>query len=132
MKRSLWALLLVLFLVGCGGSSSSDLPFSLSGSWRFTGHSNALSLDFGGVATVSQNMDVVTGIVGFEMPCGGGQVLTGTVSGTTVNLELGQSGQQINFTGTVANGGGSMSGTYTAPLGACSTGDSGTWSATKT
>jgi hypothetical protein len=135
MKRPLWVLLLLGVFAGCGGSANSDLPFSLSGSWDLSTRSSTSATNVWSIATVNQTGDLVTGIVAIsspDPPCPWGEVLTGRISGKAINFELDQSGQQVSFTGSIASGGASMSGTYTTTSTGCDSGDSGTWSATKT
>lgn len=122
---------LCLCIVGCGSSNSSSGP-TLAGNWQFTGQSN-FGATFTGSAALQQNHSLVTGTATISgSQCASSVTITGSISGTTVTLQLQFGNQPVNFNGTANAAMTSMSGTYTAPSGGCTNGDTGTWSATKT
>ena len=121
------------FLVGCGGGGKSSSP-SMSGHWTFS--SIPTGVPFPAIqtatGTLTQNGSSVTGtltLAGFA--CAKSGALTGTVSGNTLSLQLDENGQSVTFTGRLNSTFDSASGSYIAPSGGCTNGDSGLWTATK-
>jgi len=116
-------LTLSIFLVSCGGGSSSsgvsvNLAGSWSGSWRSsTGQTGALAASF------SQSGATFNGPVKiYNSYCFGNEYATGTLSGS--KIQLGISSNAIIFDGTVS--GSTISGTYYTYATSCS-GDAGTF-----
>jgi len=106
---------------------------SLTGTWQITGKSTAFGLTFTGTGTVQQTGSSVTGQITLSgSPCASTAALSGSISGTTVTVQLLEGSQTVNFTGAANSGLTSISGTYTAPSGGCTNGDYGTWTATIT
>jgi hypothetical protein len=156
------ALLLVVLvsvvgLSGCGGSSSSgngsQIPLSLAGNWQFTmgeqlnsdptkpsfsgGLQGGFLLQNNGAVSGQANFLIMTqpplGSGGQPTPCNSGtDVITGTISGQTVNLTAKSSaGQTFTLTGTLDFSGTTMSGTYTSTDGAgCGIVATQSWTAT--
>jgi hypothetical protein len=124
-------IILICSLMACGsGSNSNSNP--LSGTWQFTGHSEASGSTFTGTAAIQQNGNSLGGTITLDgSPCGTSATISGSVSGTAVTIDEDLNGQQVNLSGMLNAQNTSMSGNYTAPSGGCTNGDYGTWSATK-
>ena len=104
---------------------------SLSGGWQFTGTSTKYGLNFTGTVAILQTSSTLTGEAMLSgSACTPSAALSGSISGTAVTVQLNEGGQLVTFTGTANSDLTSMSGTYSAPSGGCTNGDSGTWSAT--
>jgi hypothetical protein len=118
-------------IVGCGSSNRPSVP-SLSGKWQVTGTSNVTGAVVTGDGRLQQSHSLVSGTAAISgSPCATSVMVFGSITDITVTLQLQFGNQPINFTGTANQAMTSMSGTYTAPSGGCTNGDSGTWSATK-
>lgn len=114
-----------------GGGTTFDLTGTWTGGARstvFTGCNASLELNF--VQTSDQLSGSGSATVTASSPaeCGPGEMtsgqLGGTVSGNQINAGLvSNSSGSVNYSGTIADSGEMISGTYTAP----SVGDSGTW-----
>ncbi len=133
-------LLLCACLAGCGSSSA----MSLTANWRFTFKSSATGDTYSGTASLTQSTTPVTsqGAGGLERmvtgtmsfvndPCATTASVSGTISGLNVILTAMEGGQAVSLTGNVNAAFTTMSGDYTIPLGGCSGGDFGTWTASK-
>jgi hypothetical protein len=119
-------------LTSTPASTISSSGLGLSGTWEFTGHSSTYGLTSTGTATIQQIGVSISGQVTLSgTPCASTAALSGTVSGNAVDFQLQEGLQAVSFTGTIAVSGTSMSGTYSAPSGGCTNGDTGTWTATK-
>lgn len=142
MKSSILIALIVCLcssISGCGGySSHSNTPLTqtLAGTWDFTYVSSA-----SGSATVSgtftQTMGAFSGSVSLTGTCATTGTLSGTVSGSAITGTLTEaSPETVSVTGTIAGSGHSASGTYQvmSATGACAaaSGDTGTWTGTRT
>jgi hypothetical protein len=137
--KMLGILLLCGCLAGCGSSSARNL----TGNWQFTVKSSANGNTFSGTASITQSGPVnsqgagglermVAGTVNFaNNPCATTAPLSGTISGSNVILTATEDGQSVSLTGSVNAAFTAMSGNYTAPLGGCTSGDFGTWAASK-
>ena len=131
MRKLIWCVVLLLAVcaVGCGGSSGSN-QIDIAGSWSFSSQSSLVMVS--GNATMQQSGNALSGQVTLNgTPCATSATLTGTISGSMVNFQLQEGSQAVSFTGTVTANGTGVSGTYTAPTGGCTNGDSGSWAATK-
>lgn len=127
---------LVCSISGCGGYGSSHSAGLLAGTWQFTfvSATNGSSTVSGSLTQTGNNF---TGTVTLTNSCATSGMFSGTISGYAVTGTIAEtSPETISFTGTVATGGGSVSGTYqvTSATGACAaaSGDNGTWSGTRT
>jgi outer membrane biogenesis lipoprotein LolB len=131
MKKTLGMLLLLcVVLPGCGNNSSSG-P-NLTGSWQFTVTSSANGNTYNGSASITQSSTSVSGTVTFSNdPCATAAPLAGSISGTSLSLQVTEGTQVVDLTGTVNSGSTAMSGTYSAPSGGCTEGDFGSWAASK-
>jgi hypothetical protein len=142
MKSTIWIALvicLVCSISGCGGySSGSNTPLSqtLAGTWDFSYVSST-----SGSATVSgtftQSSGAFSGSVALTGTCARSGTLSGNVSGSAITGTLTEaSPETISVMGTLASNGKAASGTYQvmSATGACAaaTGDTGTWSGTRT
>ena len=130
---------LVCSISGCGGYSShgnTPLNQTLAGTWHFT-YVSATS----GSATVSgiftQTNGAFSASVTLTGTCATTGTITGTVSGSTITGTLTEaSPETISVMGTLASNGNTASGTYQvmSATGACAgaSGDTGTWTGTRT
>jgi hypothetical protein len=125
--QSLGLLIVLVLIVGCGGSSSH----SLSGPWQFSLTSSAFPGNaYTGTTTLNQSASGISGTVAFaNNPCASVALITGLISGSNVNLQITEGDQVVTLNGTVNSAFSSMSGTYTTTTGGCTNGDSGTWTA---
>lgn len=124
---------------GCGsysGHGNTPLTQTLAGTWDFTYVSST-----SGSATVSgtftQTMGAFSGSVALTGTCASTGTLSGTVTGSAITGTLTEaSPETISVMGTIAGTGHSASGTYQvmSATGACAaaSGDTGTWSGTRT
>jgi len=131
VQKIMWCvtLLFAVCALGCGGSSSNS-QINIAGNWSFSSQSSLVVVT--GSGTIQQNGNALSGQVTLNgTPCATSATLTGTISGNTVNFQLQEGSQAVSFTGTVTANGTGISGTYTAPIGGCTNGDSGNWAATK-
>jgi hypothetical protein len=142
MKSTIWialAICLVCSVSGCGGySSHGNTPLSqtLAGTWDFTYVSST-----SGSATVSGTFTQTSGAfsasVALTGSCSTTGTLSGTVSGSAITGTLTEaSPETITVMGNLASSGNTASGTYQvmSATGACAaaSGDTGTWSGTRT
>ena len=141
MTKMLGVLFLCGCLVGCGSSSAANL----TGNWQFTLKSSANGNTYTGTASITQSSGpvdssgagslerMVTGTMNFANdPCAMAAPLSGTISGSNVILTATEGGQTaLSLTGSVNAAFTAMSGNYTAPFGGCSSGDFGSWAASK-
>ena len=124
---------------GCGGYSShgnTPLTKTLAGTWDFTYVSSK-----SGSATVSgtftQTMGAFSGSVALTGTCAATGTLSGTVSGSAITGTLTEaSPETVSVMGTIGSSGNAASGTYQvmSATGACAaaSGDTGTWTGTRT
>ena len=148
--RLLLALLVLVSIAGCGGSeyrfnNQRSLP-NLTGHYNFSATSQTMSQQYQGTAEVSQsNLAVQGSVTELFNYCAPSATVSGSLTPVddfnptsvvsyTVNLVLqenvvGGGTQEVDLTGTASANGDHWSGTYTAPPGSCTTGDSGVWSA---
>ncbi len=138
MIKMLGVLLLCGCLAGCGSAPN------LTGNWQFTLKSSANGKTYTGTASITQSGPVdsqgagglermVTGTLNFANdPCATTAPLSGTISGSNVILTATEGGQQVvSLTGSVNAAFTAMSGNYTTPFGGCTSGDFGSWAASK-
>jgi hypothetical protein len=127
------ALLLCLgLLLGC----SSTPPLFLGGNWVFTiTPSNSSSGAFQATAELTQLRNSIFGPVTFTgngSSCSAPAMISGTVNGDQLSVQLTQSQSTLKLTGVVAGGppvAYNASGKYTATTGDClQSGGAGTWS----
>ena len=121
-------------VTSCGGGSMGNTSSSnLTGTWQFTSDSSVFAIHSTGTAKLQQSGSSVSGELNplSGTPCATSAALSGTISGTSLMLQINENGQIVNLTGNVNQQFTSASGTYTAPSGGCTNGDSGTWSTTK-
>jgi hypothetical protein len=142
-STSLFALVicLVCAISGCGGyssngSSNTPLTQTLAGTWDFT-YVSATAGSATVSGTFSQTMGAFTATVGLTGSCSTTGTLSGTVTGSAITGTLTEGNPEtISVTGTIASTGHSASGTYQvmSATGACAaaSGDTGTWSGTRT
>lgn len=102
---------------------------NIAGTWRITGNSTAYGIVSTSTGPITQNGNSISTQLSISgTPCATSVSGTGTLSGTSITLNLNFSGQIIVFTGTVSSDGNSASGSYQAPQGGCTVGDFGTFS----
>lgn len=128
---ALGVLLVVLSACG-GGGNSSTAPVNMAGNWQFTGNSTTFGYTFTASGQVNQTKSSISGTLSLSgSPCARTADFSGTLNGTSLSATLNESGQNVSFTGTVSADGNSLSGTYAAPSGGCTNGDTGTWSGSR-
>jgi hypothetical protein len=134
------AVALAISISGCGGSSSSSnnsIPSSAapaSGNWQIAltpSKGDKTSETLAGFL-LNTNTGTASGAFLFtDSPCTDVGNVSGTVSGTTVNLEIAPDGAQVELTGSLDSGNSSMSGTYNILADGCSDAgvspQTGTW-----
>jgi hypothetical protein len=131
----------VLLLCGCLAGCGSSAP-NLTGNWQFTVKSSAYGNTYTGTASITQGGPVdssgsgvermVTGTMNFANdPCATAAPLTGTISGSNVILTATEGSQLLLLTGSVNAAFTAMSGNYTFSYGGCTSGDFGSWAASK-
>jgi len=125
--------ILCLLLSGCGGGSSQNAQVvNLGGYWQ-TSTVSALGYDTFLAGNLTQTGNQISGTLTiYGSPCATSGNLAGTVSGLNVTMSLTEGLQSVSLAGTVSSAGNSITGTYLAPSGGCTNGDSGTFAATKT
>lgn len=127
------------FISGCGGySSGSNTPLNqtLAGTWNFT-YVSSTSGSATVSGTLSQTAGAFSGSVALTGTCSTMGTLSGTVSGSAITGTLTEANPEtISVTGNLSNNGNTASGTYQvmSATGACAaaSGDTGTWSGTRT
>lgn len=103
-------------------------PTSLTGYWTFTAQSRVYGFQSGASGQLTQSGNNISGQLSLSgTPCAISASATGTVSGSSLSMTLNENGQLVTFSGSVSSDSNSASGTYVAPLGGCTNGDSGTW-----
>jgi hypothetical protein len=129
MKSCVLAVLLSAILISCGGGSSSN-TLNVSGTWQLSIQSQTFNTAVTGTVVIQQSGTTLSGTAGLAgSPCAGTAALKGSVSGSTMTFTLTEGSQAVSFQGNVS--GTTATGTYAAPTGGCTAGDTGTWSATK-
>ncbi len=124
---------------GCGGYSShgnTPLGQTLAGTWDFTyvSSTNGSSTVSG---TLTQTGGAFSGSVALTGSCASSGTISGTLSGSAITGTITEaSPETISVMGTLATSGSTASGTYQvmSATGACAaaSGDTGTWSGTRT
>ncbi len=117
----------------CAGAllAQTTVP-NVAGKWSVSATSAIYPLSFQAAVPVSQSGGSISGQATFSgSPCAQSGAMSGTVSTNgSVTFTLNENGQIVSFSGKVGADGHSANGTYTAPAGGCTNGDSGVWSAT--
>ena len=125
---------------GCGGYTSpnnSQTAASMTGNWQFTyTSSKASSMSFSGTGTLTQTGSSFTGTLSIMGACATSGTISGTLSGLSLTGTLTGTNLTISVTGTLVSSYNSASGSYQVMMatGACAavSGDSGTWTGTRT
>jgi|SRR5579862_16457 len=120
------------FLLGC----SSSPPLFLGGNWVFTiTPSNSAAAAFQATGVLTQLGNSLFGPVTLRptsSTCNAPAMVSGTINGNQLSVQLSQSQSTLNLSGEVTGGppvAYSVSGKYTATTGAClQDGGTGTWS----
>jgi hypothetical protein len=137
-NRIVLPLLLALLMTACSSSNhttTSSSSGAISGNWQMSlQKANSTLAPKTQSGFLMQSGDAITGSVIFiDIPCSGVGGVTGTLDGSAVSLVVAPSGTQVNLTGTVNTGGGSMGGNYTilstGCVGSQTAPQSGTWTA---
>src|SRR6266478_3991941 len=143
MMKSIILIVVVICLgcsiSGCGGySSHGNTPLSqtLAGTWDFT-YVSSTSGSSTASGTLTQTSGAFSGSVALTGSCASSGMISGTVTGSAITGTLTEtSPETINVTGSLATSGNTASGTYQvmSATGACAaaSGDTGTWSGTRT
>jgi uncharacterized protein (TIGR03437 family) len=107
-------------------------PTGFTGYWSFTAKSRVYGFQSGASGQLTQSGNTISGqLILNGTPCATSAAVSGTVSGNSLSMNLDENGQIVLFSGSVSSDGNSASGTYTAPPGGCTNGDSGTWVGTR-
>ncbi len=130
---------LARFISGCGGySSHGNTPLSqtLAGTWDFT-YVSSTSGSSSVSGTFTQTGGAFSASVALTGSCASSGTISGNVSGSAITGTLTEtSPETISVMGTLASTGNTASGTYQvmSATGACAaaSGDTGTWSGTRT
>ncbi|MGA9542558.1 MAG: hypothetical protein WBQ85_03265 [Candidatus Sulfotelmatobacter sp.] len=131
--RMLSAPVCVLMLLSCGGNADPASTGVLSANWQFSLQQSPPSTNtLAESGFLIQSGGSLTGslVLSNQAVCPGLGPALGTLNGNNVALRVTQAGQTVAFTGTAANDGSAMTGTYSILASGCSGGTStGTWTA---
>ena len=118
------------YVISTVAGSTSSTPGNMAGGWQFTGQSSIFGIEFSATGQVAQVGSNISGQLALSgTPCATSATFNGTVSGSGgLSINLNENGQVVVFSGTLSSDGNSASGTYSAPSGGCTNGDTGTWS----
>lgn len=134
---ALLAVILYIALCGCGsgngsGGSQTAQAVNLAGNWEASTISN-LGYDTFLSGAINQTGTQLSGTMNISgSPCAVSGALSGSVNGLKVTMSLLEGTQSVSLAGTASADGNSITGTYQAPAGGCTNGDSGTFSAART
>lgn len=124
-----WRLAILIVVI----SNVASGQINIAGPWNFTGHSTSFGLNFSASGTITQTGTSITSNIFFVgNPCANSTVLSGTISGSSLDADLNENGQHVRYQGTVSADGNSASGTYTSPAFGCTNLDQGTWTGART
>jgi hypothetical protein len=134
-KQKCLALIFIVALTACGGSSGTGIPATLSGNWQMTLQNATSSETQSGflleTANTLSGSFLLSGQTNSgQTSCSGVGSAVGQASGNNVQLTVSPAGQTVNLTGMSANNATSMSGNYSILAAGCGQTDLGTWSAT--
>ena len=140
--KSITFILLVFMLgeIGCGGSSTTTPPpEALAGNWQFNIYPNKSTTPQSESGFLLQDKGSLTGNLAVQPTsvnnCSGVAPLSGTVSGTNVNLSINEFGSVLllvgsySFLGPASSNLISMSGSYTESDKVCGATPTGSWTA---
>lgn len=135
MKYAAIAVVALMFVSGCGGSSS-QAP-TMTGTWNFSSNSQSLGSQYSGTATIQQTGSSITGSTPLSgLICATQASISGSIAGTNLTMQFNLNSPAANpepdtmiLAGTLNSDYTSASGTYTSS--GCINGDHGTWTATK-
>jgi len=123
---------------GCGGYTSpntSQTAASMTGNWQFT-YTKSGSMSFSGTGTLTQTGSSFSGTLSITGACAISGTISGTLSGLSLAGTLTGTNLTISVTGTVVSSYNSAGGSYQVMMasGVCASvsGDSGTWTGTRT
>ena len=130
---------LVSSISGCGYSApnNSQATATLSGTWQFTYTSaKSSSMSLSGTGSLTQTGNSFSGTLSVTGSCATSETISGTLSNLSLTGTLTGTNLAISVTGTTMSSYNSASGSYqvTMATGACAavSGDSGTWTGTRT
>lgn len=132
MNRSLFVLAVSVCLLSAScGSGANPSQQTITGTWHYSIQSPLFQTTYEGTASLQQTGNQVTGSASLSgSPCGDVIVISGTINGRTLNLQVGENGDNVNGTGTISPSYTTMSGTFSAgQLNTCVVDEAGTWSA---
>jgi uncharacterized protein (TIGR03437 family) len=105
----------------------------MTGNWRITASSSMYGIVSTVTGLITQTGNNLSGTLALSgTPCATTGALIGTLTGSSLSMDLNENGEHVTLTGTLAANGNSASGTYTASEGGCLQGDRGTWTGTRT
>jgi hypothetical protein len=122
----------LLLLTACGGSSSNSSQGSLSGNWQIAlqrGDTGAIKTQTG---FLLQSGTSITGqVLLTQTGCAGVGTATGEMSGSSVAINVTQTGQTVQLKGTAAGDGSSIQGNYSLLASGCGNTQTGNWNGTR-
>jgi hypothetical protein len=123
-----------LMLLSCGGNADSPASSGLlSGNWQFSlqqSPPSTITQAESGFLLQSGNTVAGTLVLSDQTLCPGVGPAQGALVGTNIAITVNQTGQTVTLTGTAADDGSAMTGTYSILASGCSGGSStGTWTA---
>jgi len=124
------SLLYLAALVACGGGDKTTNGAVVTGNWQISLQQDQTNVLRAVSGFLLQAGDSVSGNLLFTSEtnhCAGVGPASGQVNGSALTLTVGQTGQTITLTGTVANGNSSMSGNYSILASPCGNTQTGTW-----
>jgi hypothetical protein len=134
MKTVALVAICVFFLSSCKNpfDFNSSEPLNIAGGWSISATSSKFGNQITAMGTIAQNGSLISGSFSLAGDhCSDSATMSGKLKGHSISMALGESGQDVIFTGDVTNGSSSANGSYVAPTGGCTSGDTGTWVGTK-
>jgi hypothetical protein len=114
-----------------GGSGNSATTGELTGNWQITLQPHGLIQSFQYTGFLIQSNSSLSGSLILGEGCSGVGLVSGSVSGQNVTINISESGQDLNLTGSAPSNSSGGSGVFSTLSGACTTpyASTGNWSA---
>jgi hypothetical protein len=124
---------------GCGVTASSStstsaptVQINMAGNWSISTTSAKFGIQRSLTGTIAQNGSTIFGSLNISgSPCAQVGSLSGSLNANMITASLIMNGQSVTLTGTVTADANSASGSYSAPVGGCTNGETGTWFGTR-